>query len=231
MHLVCLGHIPSVIKRWCQNVDKSSLHEIDTLLYQLRLPHNLNVSFLESIEHADRWKAKNSRLFVLNIGVPSATLHLPKLFASHFALYSIGIIMLHAPKSIDEINMADEIINYYCKTAPLVHGLSIELFSLHAHIHLAQQVKRHGGLGHTSAFGFESCIRFIQKKAHGSKDLGTQISYWIDLQNAMETKIKAPTLSVINVSILYCNKFVHFIKQCSRKSNLLIIDLIFITVL
>ncbi|CAF4713046.1 unnamed protein product, partial [Rotaria magnacalcarata] len=34
-------------------------------------------------------------------------------------------------------------MNYYCKTAPLVHGPSIELYSLHAHIHLAQQVKRH----------------------------------------------------------------------------------------
>ncbi|CAF3793886.1 unnamed protein product [Rotaria magnacalcarata] len=90
-------------------------------------------------------------------------------------------------------------MNYYCKTAPLVHGPSIELYSLHAHIHLAQQVKRHGGLGHTSAFAFESCIRFIERKAHGSTHLGTQIAYWIDLQTIMQNhEVKAPTLTLIN---------------------------------
>ena len=219
MHLICLGHVPSVIKRWCQKVEKSSLHEIDHLLGELRLPHNLNIPFLESIERADQWKAKNSRLFVLNVGVPVATLHLPKILASHFLLYSMVIIMLHAPNSSDEIDMAEEIMNYYCKTAPLVHDSSIELFSLHAHIHLAQQVRRHGGLGHTSAFGFESCIRFIQKKAHGSKDLGAQITYWIDLQTTMQTKIKPPTFSGTNVSILSSDEIFHFLKTYFRKSN------------
>ncbi|CAF1483624.1 unnamed protein product [Adineta ricciae] len=198
MHLICLGHIPSLIKRWCQRVDKSALHAIDVSLDQLLLPHNLSIPFLESIEHAEQWKAKNSRLFVLNVGVPVVTLHLPRLLASHYLLYSLSIIMLHAPKSNDETNLAEDIINYYCKTSTLVHDPSIELFSLHAHIHLAQQVRRHGGLGHTSAFGFESCIRFIQKKAHGSKNLGSQISYWIDLQSTVQAKTKVPTLSVVN---------------------------------
>ncbi|CAF4095784.1 unnamed protein product, partial [Rotaria sordida] len=107
--------------------------------------------------------------------------------------------MLHAPESINEINLAEEVMNYYCKTAPLIHGPSVELFSLHAHIHLAQQVRRHGGLAHTSAFAFESCIRFMEKKAHGSKHHGGQISYWIDLQTMIQTQqIKAPKLTVIN---------------------------------
>ncbi|CAF2043958.1 unnamed protein product, partial [Rotaria magnacalcarata] len=140
-----------------------------------------------------QWKAKNSRLFVLNVGVPIVLLNLPKLLASHFLLYSTAVKILHAPESVDEINLAEQVMNYYCKTAPLVHGPSIELYSLHAHIHLAQQVKRHGGLGHTSAFAFESCIRFIERKAHGSTHLGTQIAYWIDLQTIMQNhEVKAP---------------------------------------
>ncbi|CAF3413761.1 unnamed protein product [Rotaria socialis] len=99
----------------------------------------------------------------------------------------------------EEINLAEQVMNYYCKTAPLIHNSSIEIFSLRAHIHLAQQVRRHGGLAHTSAFAFESCIRFIQKKAHGSKHLGAQISYWIDLQTMIQTQqVKAPTIAAIN---------------------------------
>ncbi|CAF4740035.1 unnamed protein product, partial [Rotaria sp. Silwood2] len=164
MHLICLGHLPSVIKRWCQNIDESTIRSIDTSLGQLRLPHNLNVPFLDSMVNVGHWKAKNGRLFVLNVGVPIVTLHLPRLLASHFLLYSMAVKILHAPESIDEINLGEQIMNYYCKTAPLVHDPSVELFSLHAHIHLAQQVRRHGGLGHTSAFAFESCMRFIERK-------------------------------------------------------------------
>ncbi|CAF4390648.1 unnamed protein product, partial [Rotaria magnacalcarata] len=59
--------------------------------------------------------------------------------SSHFLLYSTAVKILHAPESVDEINLAEQVMNYYCKTAPLVHGPSIELYSLHAHIHLAQQ--------------------------------------------------------------------------------------------
>ncbi|CAM4839707.1 unnamed protein product [Rotaria magnacalcarata] len=58
MHLVCLGHVPSLIKRWCQNVDKSVVNSVDASLNQLRLPHNLNIPFLDSVSNAGQWKAK-----------------------------------------------------------------------------------------------------------------------------------------------------------------------------
>ncbi|CAF4481351.1 unnamed protein product, partial [Rotaria magnacalcarata] len=192
--------MPSLIKRWCQStIDRSTIRSIDSSLDQLRLPHNVNVPFLDSILNASQWKAKNNRLFVLNVGVPIVTLHLPQLLASHFLLYSMAVKMLHAPESIEEINLAEDLMNYYCKTAGLIYDRSIEIYSLHAHIHLAQQVRKHGGLAHTSAFGFESCIRFISKKAHGSKHLGTQISYWIDLQTIMNTHpVNPPTVTTIN---------------------------------
>jgi hypothetical protein len=116
----------------------------------------------------------------------------------------MAIKLLHAPDSVEEINFAEHLMNYYCQTAPLIYGPSIELFSLHAHIHLAKQVKRHGGLAHTSAFAFESCIRFIQKKAHGSKHLASQIAYWIELQSIMKSeRFKIPQPTVVNVSQLF----------------------------
>ena len=164
MHLVCINHVPSLIKRWCTQIDKSTIHAIDECLDQLRLPHNLKVAYTESIGNAGQWKARANRVFVLNVGIPIVILRIPALYASHFLIYSMAIKILHSPESTEEIDFAERLMNYYCQTAPLIHGPSIELFSLHAHIHLAEQVRRHGGLVHTSAFAFESCIRYIEKK-------------------------------------------------------------------
>lgn len=204
MHLICINHVPNLINRWCTKIPKSSINSIDQCLNDLYLPHNLKVAFVESILNVGQWKARACRVFVLNVGVPVIIRYLPKLLASHFLVYSMAIKLLHAPESVEEINLAEQLMSYYCQTAPLIHGPSIELFSLHAHIHLAKQVKRHGGLAHTSAFAFESCIRFIQKKAHGSKHLASQIAYWIELQSIMKLErfqISPPT--TVNVSQLF----------------------------
>jgi hypothetical protein len=90
--------------------------------------------------------------------------------------------LLHCPKSYEEIELADKIIHYYCRTAVHIYGESIELFSLHAHLHLPQQVLIHGGLSFTSAFCFESAIRYLKKKAHGTRNLATQIADWINTE-------------------------------------------------
>jgi hypothetical protein len=204
MHLICINHVPSLIKRWCLEMPKSSIHSIDKCLDQLYLPHNLKVAFMESIINVGQWKARTCRVFVLNVGVPAIIRHLPTLLASHFLIYSMAIKILHAPESVEELDFAEQLMNYYCETAPLIHGPSIELFSLHAHIHLAKQVRRHGGLAHTSAFAFESCIRFVQKKAHGSKHLASQIAYWIEIQSMMKLEqLQIPQPMVVNVSRLF----------------------------
>ena len=166
---------------------------------------------MESIANAGQWKARTNRVFVLNVGVPAVLPHLPVLLASHFLIYAMAIKILHAPQSDEEIALAEEMLNYYCQTAPLIHGSSIELFSLHAHIHLAKQVRRHGGLAHTSAFAFESCIRFVERKAHGSKHLASQIAYWIELQSMMDLQqVQVPQPTIVNVSRSRC----FLIQQC-----------------
>lgn len=188
MHLVCINHVPCLIKRWCTKIGKPAIRVIDECLDQLRLLHNLKVTYKESVANAGQWKARANHVFVLKVGVPAVLPHLTVLLAYHFLIYSMAIKMLHAPQSDEEIALAEEVINYYCQTAPLIHGSSIELFSLNAHIHLAKQVRRHGGLAHKSAFGFESCIRFVERKAHGSKHLASQIAYWIELQSMMNVQ-------------------------------------------
>ncbi|CAF2066922.1 unnamed protein product [Rotaria magnacalcarata] len=73
MHLVCLGHVPSLIKRWCQNVDKSVVNSVDASLNQLRLPHNLNIPFLDSVSNAGQWKAKKQSFIRTECGIMYTT--------------------------------------------------------------------------------------------------------------------------------------------------------------
>jgi hypothetical protein len=188
MHLVCLGHVPSLISRWCTRLNKEAILGIDESLQRLRIPHNMKVVFLDSFKLASQWKAKNCRLFVMHVGVPLMIAHLPKLLLSHFVVYSLAIKLLYAPHVKEEILVGERLLEFYCRTAPHVHDSSVEILSLHAHIHLAQQVRQHGGLAHMSAFAFESAIRFIQRKVHGSIHLASQIAYWTNLRCTTPSK-------------------------------------------
>ncbi|CAF1320663.1 unnamed protein product [Didymodactylos carnosus] len=172
---------------------------LDKQLQAIQLPHNMNVIYVDSTLMSDQWKAKNSRLVVLYIGVPLVIPHLSQLVASHFVLYAMAIKLLHCPKTPEEITLAEQLIDRYCEQAPLVYDQRIELLTLHAHLHLADQAQIHGGLAFTYAYSFKSSIRFIKRKAHGSKSLATQIAYWTNLQCMSEpTKFEIPISTAVN---------------------------------
>lgn len=201
MDLICLGHIPYLLNRWCSSLDTKKILDIDNKLKHLRTPHNIKVTFLESITMASQWKAKNSRLFVLHIGVPIMLNILPILEFSHFIIYSLAVKLLYSPQTKEEILFAESLMDYYCRTASSVYDESIEIYSLHAHLHLSYQVRLHGGLAHMSAFAFESLIRHIKRKAHGCYNLTSQIAYWINLQQATQSqKFNLPNTCLLNVS-------------------------------
>ena len=186
MHLVCLNHIKMLAKRWQSILNPTDCSSIDNCLSMQRLPHNMNVRFDFSIAEAFHWKVKHGRLFVLYIGLPILINILPLSYAFHFAVYTLAIKLLHAPENQPEIDLAEQLLNFYCRSSSLIYGSTIELYSLHAHLHLAEQVRYHGGLSYTSAFTFESCIRYTKKKAHGTRNLASQISYWTDMTSIID---------------------------------------------
>ncbi|CAF4860598.1 unnamed protein product [Rotaria sp. Silwood1] len=95
--------------------------------------------------------------------------------------YPVSVLLLHAPENEAEIDLAEKLLRFYCESSSLIYDPSVELYSLHCHLHLAEQVRYHGGLSYSSAFAFESCIRYTKKKAHGTRNLASQISYWTDI--------------------------------------------------
>ncbi|CAM4805911.1 unnamed protein product [Rotaria magnacalcarata] len=192
MHLICLNHVSTLLKRFTCILTKNDIDGIDSMLSNLHLPHDAHVKYIYSIKSVNDWKAKDSRLFILNVGLPILIQHLPELYSSHFSIYCMAIKILHCPRSFEEIELADTMIHYYCKNASTIYDQKIELYSLHAHLHLPNQVLNHGAMAFTSSFCFESAIRHVKKKAHGTKHLGSQISFWYDIESIVITKKSEP---------------------------------------
>jgi hypothetical protein len=140
MHLICLNHVPTLIRRFTEILSKNDIDKIDSILSAIRLPHDVNVRYNFSIQSINNWKAKDNRLFILNLGLPILVQYLPILYSSHFAIYCMFVKILHCPKTTEEIQLADKLIHYYCQTSSKVYDPKIELYSLHAHLHLSTQV-------------------------------------------------------------------------------------------
>ncbi|CAF2099218.1 unnamed protein product [Rotaria magnacalcarata] len=220
MHLVCLGHVSSIIKRWCKIIDKVDLLKIDNMLHSAKYPHNVHVTYTESIMAVEFWKAKHSRLFVLYLGVPIGISCLPILNASHWVVYCLLIKLLHTPQSGEDVNFAEKLIHLYCRTIVDVYDESLELYSLHAHLHLPSQVRLHGGLSTSSAFTFESCIKYLKSKVHGTKHLASQIAYWYDVETMVKTtqiEIAVPCgINKINIQNEQMNDYRHTLMNLIR---------------
>ncbi|CAF5226881.1 unnamed protein product, partial [Rotaria magnacalcarata] len=101
----------------------------------------MDVKFIYSIQSIQDWKAKHVRLFILHLALPILVQHLPVLYSSHFSIYCILVKLFHCPKTLDEIDLAKKLIHFHCQTSSKVYDPKIELYSLHAHIHLPSQVR------------------------------------------------------------------------------------------
>ncbi|CAF3541607.1 unnamed protein product [Rotaria socialis] len=162
------------------------------MLHSAQYPHNEHVTYTESIWAVESWKAKHSRLFVLYLGVPIA----------------------------EDVNFAEKLIHYYCRTIADVYDESLELYSLHAHLHLPSQVRLHGGLSTSSAFTFESCIKYLKSKVHGTKHLVSQIAYWYDVETMIkitQIEIAVPCgINKINIQNEQMNDYRHTLMNIIR---------------
>lgn len=80
---------------------------------------------------------------------------LPFDYFNLFATYIFGIRFLYEPVRPDDIDAAELLIKEYVESLKDYFGLYAYDFTIHAHLHLAQQVREHGPLYETSQFVFE----------------------------------------------------------------------------
>ncbi|CAF1035272.1 unnamed protein product, partial [Brachionus calyciflorus] len=93
-------------------------------------------------------------------------------------------ILYETIKDIKKIDNAHDIIEKY------VASLDAYDYTVHAHLHLADQVKKHGPLYSHSQFVFEGAIYNLKNKMHGTKGYLNQLINQIDNQMTFNSMLK-----------------------------------------
>lgn len=85
---------------------------------------------------------------------------LPIFYFNLLASYVFAIRILYEPiKDIKKIDNAHDIIEKYVASLDDAYGKYAYDYTVHAHLHLADQVKKHGPLYSHSQFVFEVCLK------------------------------------------------------------------------
>lgn len=109
---------------------------------------------------------------------------IPNIYFNHFFKYVIFIRLLCQDK-IDEkdIFLSLYLIKNFIKDFELLYGRENLTYNLHCHIHLPFQVIKFGPINKISAFPFEGMFKIFRKFFHGTRDLVSQISKNLALEN------------------------------------------------
>jgi hypothetical protein len=145
------------------------------LLKVIKVPHTFNRK-PNDLNEVNNWKSSEIMLFLFYESIPlllntmsiasavsvSNGIREPikqHAFFYQYAAYIIAIRTLWEPiKSENDLKLADSIIKQYCKEIEETFDVNACLYTLHAHLHLVEQVKAHGPLNGHAQFFFEVII-------------------------------------------------------------------------
>ncbi len=128
---------------------------INTLIRKMKVPHFINRKFPE-IDGKIKLKSSELKLFIFFWALPLLMHTLPSPFWYLLCQYVLAIRILYEPiKKLDDVKLADELINSYVEKTDQIFGDEATTYTLHAHLHLPKQVLDHGPLHCNSQFCFE----------------------------------------------------------------------------
>jgi hypothetical protein len=177
MHLVLQGHCKWIINQYFNESKKSHCYigkdeqknEINMILSSLELPHNFNRK-LTTLEKMKHWKSVQYKIFFFYAIIPTLMWVLPPYYFYFLCGYVFSIRLLYEPINNEEdIEMAENILIKYVKELWSYFGLYAYDYTVHAHLHLADQVRMHGPLHCHSQFVFEGALYNIKKMLKGTK--------------------------------------------------------------
>ncbi|CAF1199868.1 unnamed protein product [Rotaria sordida] len=175
MHLVCSGHFKTLITYWEKILLPGVFEQSSNYLISIALPHSFRYQFSPLVQYR-QWKTKMFRDFLLYISPVFVSLFLPDSLAIHFLHYFVYY---------------EHIADYY--------GEKSLLCTLHLHLHLKNQVLKHGALVFTSCFARESYIGQSVKWCLGKKYILEQFITWynVDRSLALTNSIKLSNMFYI----------------------------------
>ena len=132
------------------------IDQLNKLIATFKVPHVINRRFPRI---SDKMKLKSSeiKLFVFHLSVPMLLGFLPVDYWYLLCLYVFSIRTLYEPCNQDSLRLADIMIRHYHDSLgnPSYFGKDAYSYTIHAHLHLPDQVSKHGPLHSHSQFVFE----------------------------------------------------------------------------
>lgn len=184
MHAVLLGIVRMLLFLWFQpkyrnkpfHVDDLMLEEIEELLCDIKPPSNVTRT-PRPVEVTKHWKASELRAFLLCYAPIILKDKLAREYYDHFLLLVRGIhILLQSEIKAEEINLADTYLYIFVSDFEGLYGLEKCSFNLHSLLHLAPYVRLWGPLWPWSAFPFEDGNGYLVRMAHGTINLGVELT-------------------------------------------------------
>jgi hypothetical protein len=96
--------------------------------------------------------------------------------SAHFMLYFVAVRIMHFYENVQDVVTVKPLLDEYRKNISIVYGdEKLELYSLHAHKYLFQQVMSHGALFTHACFGDESFLGSLKRSRRGNVRIPYQI--------------------------------------------------------
>ena len=170
------------------------------------MPHFVNRK-ATNIEMSARWKSSEIKNFLFYQLLPVFINILPSWYFYRLAAYVIAIRILYEPiKTNKDLENAEEIIKKYINSLDDTFNEYSYSYTVHAHLHLADQVRAHGPLQCHSQFCFEGALFNLKKMLHGTKGFVNQISNQIFIYKQLPTLITQHTFNNDLLSQFVCKK-------------------------
>ncbi|CAF1263859.1 unnamed protein product, partial [Didymodactylos carnosus] len=198
-----------------------TIHAACLTIIKLARRLNLNKSGIKELLDSLR------SLLPMDAKLPRTVLGLMQIIASHFLHYFIYIRILHFYRDVNQLNDLEHFFDYYYRYLAQYYGPKSELCTIHMHIHLLAQVKRHGALALTSCFPRESFLGNAMNWCHGKTYILEQFITWYNIDRTLRVE-KTLNLNQLFYDTRYDEKyldiqFVHsvhdqFVSCCENKN-------------
>jgi hypothetical protein len=159
MHLFCAGHGKWILRQYLdKDADCSileSIERVEDILSNTKIPHIFNRK-AKNILNSSKWKCSQIKLFFFYLSIPTLINILDNDYFILLAGYVCAMRILYEPiyNTVD-IDIADTLLNEYYELLNDYFGEWAYDYTIHAHLHLPDQVRLHGPLHCHSQFCFE----------------------------------------------------------------------------
>ena len=128
---------------------------INNFLSQFKVPHTMNRKFPQFKPNNIKLKSSELKQFIFHLSLPLLINILPNTYWSLLFIYVFATRTLYEPTTKSDTDLAEEMIKVYHENLGENFGPNSYTYTIHAHLHLARQVRLHGPLQCNSEFVFE----------------------------------------------------------------------------